>query len=305
VNCVFKQDVGGIHQGGALYAQQGASPTFLRCRFTGNEAHAGGAMSTCLASPGFEFCSFEGNVSETTGGACEHSGGAPAYANCTFYGNSAASGEAGGCLHVSGNAVVSLHRVILSFSAVGEAVACLGDEIITLSCSDIFGNAGGDWVGCIAGQYGNNGNICADPQFCDRDSGDLRLALSSQCMPRANPACGLIGAFWSCDPAGLEEDSPAQQVVRLDCCSPNPFVRETNVEYMVDAGSGKSAVRISVYDAVGRLVRTLVAGHECAGRRAVRWDGLDANRLPCSAGTYFIELVSDKQRVCRPVMLLR
>lgn len=68
----------------------------------------------------------------------------------------------------------------------------------TLRCCDLHNNAGGDWVGCIAAQLGVDGNLAADPQFCDPGSGDFRIAAASPCAPAQSGACGLIGAL---DPA--------------------------------------------------------------------------------------------------------
>ena len=72
---------------------------------------------------------------------------------------------------------------------------CLGeDSMPLLVCCDIYGNAGGDWVDCIADQYGVDGNFSADPLFCDVTAGDLTLASESPCLPDGNDCHVLIGA---------------------------------------------------------------------------------------------------------------
>lgn len=48
-------------------------------------------------------------------------------------------------------------------------------------------------MGCIADQQGIEGNICADPLFCDPENGDLRLQEDSPCGPGGD--CGLMGAW--------------------------------------------------------------------------------------------------------------
>lgn len=91
---------------------------------------------------------------------------------------------------------VAITNSILAFGIGAEAVYC--DQMpTTLSCCDIYGNEGGDWVGYIAGQYGVTGNISADPLFCDPGGGDLMLDCSSPCAPFSppNPECDLIGAW--------------------------------------------------------------------------------------------------------------
>jgi hypothetical protein len=86
---------------------------------------------------------------------------------------------------------------ILSFGEGGEAVYCGPYLDVALTCCDIYGNEGGDWVGCIEDQYGVNGNISEDPLFCDPGSGDFTLQECSPCAPFSppNPECDLIGAW--------------------------------------------------------------------------------------------------------------
>ncbi len=75
------------------------------------------------------------------------------------------------------------------------AIECLDAASgANLACCDIFGNGGGDWVGCIASLLGVNGNLCADARFCDPSSGsEFYLRDDSPCAPENNPECGLIG----------------------------------------------------------------------------------------------------------------
>lgn len=71
--------------------------------------------------------------------------------------------------------------------------ATIRDAVNASANGDIFGNAGGDWTECIAGQLGENGNTAIDPLFCDAASGDYTLRRDSQCAPENNPECGGIG----------------------------------------------------------------------------------------------------------------
>jgi hypothetical protein len=66
-----------------------------------------------------------------------------------------------------------------------------------VECSDIWGNSGGDYVDCLAGMNGLNGNFSADPLLCNPDFGDFALQVDSPCAPGNHPAgadCGTIGA---------------------------------------------------------------------------------------------------------------
>lgn len=91
----------------------------------------------------------------------------------------------------------TIENTVVAFSERGAGIGCLGGTVPVLTCCDLFGNAGGDWVGPIASQYGVNGNISEDPLFCDAQAGDLTLHGDSPCAPFSlpNPECDLIGAW--------------------------------------------------------------------------------------------------------------
>jgi hypothetical protein len=119
-------------------------------------------------------------------------------AGCTMVGNRALSGSD---VHVSGCAI-DVDRTIVAFGEGsygqgGEGIDCSDGGQASLSCSDVFGNSGGDWVGCIEGQLEIDGNICEDPLFCDPENGDFTLQACSPCTPFSppNPECDLIGAL--------------------------------------------------------------------------------------------------------------
>jgi hypothetical protein len=80
---------------------------------------------------------------------------------------------------------------------VGEAVYCEDAATAGLTCCDLFGNDGGDWVGHIAPQCGVGGNINENPLFCRDENPDEPYSLhdGSPCALVTNPTCGLIGAW--------------------------------------------------------------------------------------------------------------
>ncbi len=110
---------------------------------------------------------------------------------------------AGVCVGGSGD--LRAENAILAFGTAGGAIYFDGGGAATLTCCDIYGNVGGDWVGPIADQYGIDGNISADPLFCGIGGDDLRLHTDSPCAPGHNPDCGLIGAWpVGCEPTPVE-----------------------------------------------------------------------------------------------------
>ena len=195
-DCVFVSNRSHQAGGGATFS---SSPdvTVRRCWFERNQVDwgYGAGLDFWWDTTGrVEDCSFWGNFSDDSSsyGAGFHGTRCTAVVHgCTFVGNRAGAGSAIG---VESTAGIMVENSLLALNLGSPAVHC-HDGTPELSCSDIFGNTGGDWVGCIAAQNGMDGNISADPLLCDAANGDLRLHGDSPCAPEHSPAgCGLIGA---------------------------------------------------------------------------------------------------------------
>jgi hypothetical protein len=113
--------------------------------------------------------------------------------NCTIASNGAQAG--GGAMSCSEYSTPQLFNCIIALNSEGAAIHCIGSSCPSLTCCDIFGNVGGDWVGEIANQYEINGNISYDPLFCDYNANDYSLEGQSPCAP-ANNDCGVLMGAW-------------------------------------------------------------------------------------------------------------
>lgn len=213
--CVFDHNVSS-EGGGAITVRWSSSMRMERCTFIANSNHTfnhGGAINVegaCAAT--IIDCVIVGNQSAYKGGAIYVAGGGSAsVVGCTITDNCA--GVAGG-LFVDGT--LTLDRSIVTFNH--EYSAGSGTGTISATCTDVFGNEGGDWVDGLAGQGGQAGNISLDPAFCDRrpptwecptilnhDYGRLTLRIESPCAPEHSGGCGLIGALpVACGPVSVE-----------------------------------------------------------------------------------------------------
>lgn len=76
-------------------------------------------------------------------------------------------------------------------------------------------------------------------------------------------------------------------MARVIWASPNPTSRGTLVEFLLPE---RGRVLIAVYDASGRLVRTLTDRVMPEGRHAVEWDGRDESARPVASGVYFAKI---------------
>jgi hypothetical protein len=70
---------------------------------------------------------------------------------------------------------------------------------------------------------------------------------------------------------------------------PNPFNPSTTIAWDL---ARTSAVALSIYDARGRRVRTLVHGRRDAGHYETEWDGTGDGGQPLASGVYFCRLAT-------------
>ncbi|MBM4118568.1 hypothetical protein FJ251_12705 [bacterium] len=188
-DCVFIGNTGG-NAGGGLGVSGGAVVTVTRCRFAANSADYGGGLMADAATLALADCVFLGNSASARGGGV-YAGDRAALAltGCTLAYNGSV---AGGGLALATLSSLTLAQSIVAFAPAGGAIELRFGSAATISCSDLFGNAGGDWTGALAAQLGTAGNLALDPEFCgDAVDGDLTLAAGSPC---AAPACGAMGA---------------------------------------------------------------------------------------------------------------
>jgi len=83
---------------------------------------------------------------------------------------------------------------------------------------------------------------------------------------------------------------------------PNPFSPETSIDYSL---SRESEVRVRIYSASGRVVRTLVDGRMPAGPHLTSWNGTDDAGRSVASGVYWCRLESGSFRMSRRMILLR
>ncbi len=176
-DCIF---TGNVASGGGGLATTDSE--ISGCVLTRNRAGSGAGISIHGAAT-IEECIIADNAAVNWGGGISCGSREPVVIrNCTIARNSAQEASGIGVFSVT-PVTHQLDNVIIATGQGGSAVACAGLALATMTCSDIYGNEGGDWVGCISEQFGTDGNISADPRFCDPKADDWQLCEESKCAP--------------------------------------------------------------------------------------------------------------------------
>lgn len=110
---------------------------------------------------------------------------------------------------------------------------------------------------------------------------------------------------WFVPPFTGVGDDPLNErhVLALGQNHPNPFNPVTTVSFTVPTGADRVSLR--VYNAAGRLVRTLVDGEMSPGPKSIVWDGRDNYGEGVSSGVYFCRLDSAGASATKKMTLLK
>lgn len=105
-----------------------------------------------------------------------------------------------------------------------------------------------------------------------------------------------------------EAPSPSRVPAVLLQNQPNPFNPVTRIRYRLEAATGAGGtrpVRLEIFSATGRLVRTLVNQPLPAGEYEVGWDGLDASGSQVASGVYYYRLTTPEGHLNRKMTMIR
>jgi hypothetical protein len=102
--------------------------------------------------------------------------------------------------------------------------------------------------------------------------------------------------------AGVD-DASKPAVLAFAPAAPNPFVRSTLLHYSLPRDG---AVSVKLYDAQGRIVRTLVDdATQAAGEHQATWDGRDASGALASPGLYLARMNAAGRALVQRIVLAR
>jgi agmatine/peptidylarginine deiminase len=117
-------------------------------------------------------------------------------------------------------------------------------------------------------------------------------------MPRVEPAAWY--SFLQEGATGVDQGAPA--AASLLGNYPNPFNPNTTFSFELLYAD---QVELKIFDAQGRLVRTLIDGLASAGRTELSWDGRDDQGRPLPSGVYQYRLRAAGLEYSRPAVLMK
>jgi hypothetical protein len=92
------------------------------------------------------------------------------------------------------------------------------------------------------------------------------------------------------------------EVVKLYQNYPNPFNPTTQIRYDLPEDAN---VNITIYDIMGRSIRSLVNSNQTAGYRSIQWNATNNLGEPVSAGMYIYTIQSGEFRQTKKMVLLK
>jgi flagellar hook assembly protein FlgD len=91
---------------------------------------------------------------------------------------------------------------------------------------------------------------------------------------------------------------------KLENNYPNPFNPSTTIRYTI-GGLRQVFVKLLMYDALGRDVKTIVSSRQGPGTYEATWDGTDDAGIRLASGTYLSRLLVGSSVSSHTVLLLK
>ena len=150
--------------------------------------------------------------------------------------------------------------------------------------------------------YDNLSMINLNPLFCNADSSDYALAENSPCVDAGENDSNLGSFGIGCDAilSISEELFPVSYTLNQNY--PNPFNPVTTLRYDLPENS---LVNITIYDMMGRQVKTLVNQAQDAGYKSVIWNATNDYGKPVSAGIYLYQIQAGEYISTKKMVLLK
>jgi flagellar hook assembly protein FlgD len=97
------------------------------------------------------------------------------------------------------------------------------------------------------------------------------------------------------------EEASTTKVLTLKQNSPNPVLNKATISYTLPA---EAKVELEIYDATGRIVKTLANEVQSSGNKAMEWNKRNTSGELVSAGIYFYRLTAGHKTITKTMIVL-
>ena len=290
-NVIFENN--NSYRGGGINIEGQSNPLFFNSIITNNSGSYAGGAYIWGSNSTFSNVVIAENQSDAGEGAFSIIESNISFTNCTITGNQA---ESGGGIFFSESSISVLNSIFwdnVPFNMYENPGDDDGANNISLS----YSNFQGGWEG-----VGIN-NIDLNPLFCDQSSGDFTLAENSPCIGSGENGTDIGALGVGCENAILSLDKELlPNNFALHQNYPNPFNPTTKIIYDLPEAS---YVTLSIYDLMGREVRTIINSKQTAGFKNIQWNATDNLGKSVPAGMYIYTIQAGEFRQTRKMVLLK
>jgi hypothetical protein len=140
-------------------------------------------------------------------------------------------------------------------------------------------------------------------EICNQGDSSPNLSNNQLCPPYPSCVEDYVGDQ---DTSGCGQVSIIDETIpntyNLYNAYPNPFNPKTTLHYDLPEDA---MVNITIYDMMGRHVKTLVNGSQTAGYRIIQWNATNDRNEPVSAGLYLYTIQAGQYRQTKKMVLLK
>ncbi|MDD2891221.1 MAG: T9SS type A sorting domain-containing protein, partial [bacterium] len=83
--------------------------------------------------------------------------------------------------------------------------------------------------------------------------------------------------------------------------SPNPVLNKATISYTLPS---ETKVKLEIYDATGRIVKTLANEVQMSGNKVMEWNKRNTSGEVVSSGIYFYRLTTDSKTITKTMIVL-
>jgi hypothetical protein len=299
-DCQFSNNTS-VSSGAAIQYHQGSTGKIVDTIVENNVSGYSGVIYVFDSEVHLENCLVVNNTSNNEGIFFSY-GGKSRISNSTFYNNTISN--TGGAIGLGySDTVFVINSIVYNNNPASFYMAANEQwEPIVIDYTDAEGGESAVINGNISEVIWGDGNIDANPLFCNPDSGGYTLAENSPCVGTGQDGVNMGALDVGCEPILLIEIDPIPEKFTLYQNYPNPFNPITTLRYDLPK---QSHVNIVIYNMLGRQVRTLINQTQEAGFKSMTWDANDDRGKPASAGIYLYTIQAGDFRQTLKMVLLK